>query len=64
MTISKIYTYLGENGIITSPVLLDVYHVTKLLLVADEDKMLTKDGENFVKSIEIPEKELDLWSEV
>lgn len=60
-----IYRYLGTNGIIESPIHLeDTYYVRLLRLQADEQKVLTKDGETFVRAALVPEEELDLWYEV
>jgi len=62
---TKIYQYLGVNGTITSPVYLEgIYSVKKYQLQAEENKKLTKDNVNFVKSVLVPEDELDLWKEV
>lgn len=59
------YTYLGVNGTITSPVLLEgIYAVKKYQLIASDGKVLTKDDKNYVDSIMIPESDLDLWKEV
>jgi hypothetical protein len=38
--------------------------VRKLKLLADNGKRLTKDNKTFVKSIIIPEDELEEWKEV
>jgi len=65
MVKTKMYQYLGTNGIITSPVYLEgIYSVKKYQLQAEENKKLTKDNVNFVKSVLVPEDELDLWKEV
>ena len=59
------YTYLGVNGTITSPVLLEgIYAVKKYQLIASDGKVLTKDDKNYIDSIMIPESDLDLWKEV
>ena len=59
------YTYLGVNGTITSPVLLEgIYAVKKYQLIASDGKVLTKDDKNYIDSIMIPESDLDLWREV
>lgn len=59
------YTYLGVNGTITSPVLLEgIYAVKKYQLIASDGKVLTKDDKNYVDSIMIPESDLELWKEV
>ena len=44
MTKIIMYTYLGTNGTICSPVHLeDVYYIRKMKLIADAGKILTKD---------------------
>ena len=60
-----LYQYLGTNGTILSPIHLeDIYYVRKLKLQADYGMRLTKDGKTFVKTVVIPEEELDEWQEV
>lgn len=63
---TTLYHYLGTNGTIVSPVYLkDAYSVKQYRLEADADKMLTKDdGATLVKSVTIPEEDLELWKEV
>jgi hypothetical protein len=64
MTKVKLYRYLGRNGIITSPVLLDnIGHILMYALTADEGKVLT-DGENFVQSTKVFAEELSNWVEI
>lgn len=59
------YTYLGDNGTITTPLHIPgVYSIKQYLLVADENKRLTKDGVQFTPSVLIPEADSDLWYEV
>lgn len=60
------YRYLGVNGVIDSPVLLEgVQHVKSILLVASDGKMLTKDNKNFCYSTRVAnEEEAALWKEV
>lgn len=59
------YTYLGTNGVITSPVHLEgIYYTNKYFLEAEEGKKLTKDGINFYYSKTVPENELSDWYEV
>lgn len=59
------YTYLGDNGTITTPLHIPgVYSIKQYLLVADENKRLTKDGVQFTPSVLIPEADLGLWYEV
>ena len=59
---TPLYTYLGTNGTITSPVHLeDIYYVLKYRLEADDNKMLTKDdGVHMVKMVTVPANEVDL----
>ena len=65
MTKIIMYTYLGTNGTICSPVHLeDVYYIRKMKLIADAGKILTKDGQNFTHMITVPEKEVSNWYEV
>lgn len=65
MTQSTRYSYLGVNGTIVSPVLLEgIYSVKKILLCADDDKLLTKDGKHFVPSVVVAENEVEQWYEV
>lgn len=60
----KIYTYLGVNGTITSPVYLEgIYSVKKIRLIADANKILTN-GSQRVSSITVPEDEVENWTEV
>lgn len=66
MTKTLLYTYLGTNGTITSPVHLEgIYSIKKYRLVADTNKVLTSDGGvTTAKMVTIPENELDLWKEI
>lgn len=60
-----IYTYLGTNGTISTPIHLEgIYSVKKYSLIADENKLLTKDGINTYGHITIPKEELDQWYEI
>ena len=63
---TAIYTYLGTNGTITSPVHLEgIYSVVKYRLEAEGDKFLSKDNGVTLSKIEVvPESEVDLWKEV
>lgn len=59
------YTYLGDKGTITTYLQIPgAFSVKKIMLVADENKKLTKDGKNFVTSVLIPETELASWYEI
>ena len=60
-----LYQYLGTNGSILSPVHLeDIYYVRKIHIVADKDKVITKNGKTFEKAITVPEEDADNWYEV
>lgn len=62
---TKMYTYLGTNGTLVTPIHLpNVYSVKKYSLNADEGKKLTSDGKTFVYSIIVNENEVDRWYEV
>lgn len=64
MVKEKIYTYLGVNGTITSPVYLEgIYSVKKIRLIADANKILTN-GSQRTSSITVPEDEAENWTEV
>lgn len=59
------YRYLGVNGVIDSPVLLEgIYSVKSVILTADDGHKLTKDGVTFVNSVHVPEAEVSEWKEV
>lgn len=61
---TKMYRYLGRNGIITSPILLDkIEHIDMYTLTADDNKILTN-GETKSKSILCFADELDQWTEI
>lgn len=64
MTKEKIYTYLGVNGTITSPVYLEgIYSVKKIRLIADEGKILSN-GDKRISSITVQEDEVSNWTEI
>lgn len=61
---NKMYRYLGRNGIITSPILLEnIEPIPMLTLTAEDGKVLTN-GEKTIKSITIFVDELDEWFEI
>lgn len=65
MTKTIMYTYLGTNGTITSPVHLeDIYYTRQVHILADINKMLTKDGVNLVRQITVTEEDVNSWYEV
>ena len=57
----KLYRYIGKNGIITTPILLEGTKV--YTLIASEGKVLT-DGEKIRDTVTIFADELDQWSEI
>lgn len=64
MVKTKMYRYLGRNGTITSPILLEkVEPIAMLVLKASEGKILT-DGNVKVKEKMIFADELENWSEI
>ena len=64
MVQTKLYRYLGRNGIITSPILLEkVEPIAMLVLKASPGKLLTN-GEVKVKEKMIFAEELKDWSEI
>lgn len=65
MKTMKLYTYLGTNGTLTTPIHLEnIYSVVKYRLNAEEGYVLTKDNKTFVDSVIVPENEMSLWHEV
>ena len=65
MNKQTLYTYLGTNGTLTTPIHLEgIYSVKKIILTADEGKMLTKNGIDFVKKVSTTDLEVELWQEV
>lgn len=61
---SKMYRYLGRNGIITSPILLEnIEPISMYELRASEGKLLTN-GSQTVKSKLIFIDELEDWTEI
>ena len=64
MTKTKMYRYLGRNGIITSPVLLDkVEPIVMYELRASFGKLITN-GERSLKSVLVFEDEVKDWTEL
>ena len=60
----KSYRYIGKNGIITTPILLEGAKAYKMFtLIASEGKVLT-DGEKVRNVVTIFADELDQWSEI
>ena len=64
MTKHKIYRYLGRNGIITTPILLEgTDPILMYRLIAGSNKILT-DGINFTCTIDVFPDELENWREI
>ena len=65
MKVTKLYTYLGTNGTITSPIHLEnIYSVIKYKLSPRKGYKLTKDGINFYDTISVSENEISEWYEI
>lgn len=61
---TKLYRYIGKNGIITSPVLLEgISYIQMYRLSATPGRALT-DGEQVVKSVDVFEEDIENWTEV
>lgn len=64
MIIEKMYRYLGRNGNITSPILLEnITPISMKRLIASQGKILTN-GVKKVYSITIFEDEVENWTEI
>ena len=64
MTKTKMYRYIGRNGIVTTPVLLeDIKHYLRYRLEADAGKILTN-GIKKVHVTEIDAEDLSDWYEI
>ena len=63
---TPIYTYLGTNGTIVSPIHLEgIYSVVKYRLEAEKGKVLSKDGGiTTTKVVTVPSNELSEWKEM
>ena len=61
---TKLYRYLGRNGILTTRVLLDgIEHIPMVELVADSGKVLSN-GETTKHSIIVEESKESVWREI
>lgn len=61
------YTYLGTNGILTTPIHLEgIFSMKKITLTAEPGKKISKDGKIFVTSVTLPgdSEDLDKYFEV
>ena len=64
MTQEKRYRYIGRNGIITSPVLLNnIEHIPMTYLQANQGFILTN-GKKQAYAITVETEDLDLWYEI
>ncbi len=63
---TALYTYLGTNGTITSPVHLeDIYYILRYRLEASENKVLVNDSTGITtKTIVVSAEEVDDWKEI
>lgn len=61
---NKIYRYLGRNGMVTTPVLLEgVTPINMFRLIAESGKLLTN-GKVSVAQIDVFEDEIENWTEI
>lgn len=64
MTKNKVYRYLGRNGIITSPVLIEgAIPITMYRLIADNN-MILSNGKIHVNMIDVFGDEVENWFEI
>lgn len=60
-----LYTYLGTNGTICSPIHLeDIYYIRTVRLSAEGKKKLTKDFVKYYSTVTVPEDEVADWYEM
>lgn len=61
-----LYTYLGTNGTITTPIHLeDTYYIRNIRLSAEPGKVLTKDyGATYKNAVIVPEEDIEQWIEI
>lgn len=65
MTKINLYTYLGTNGVLTTPIHLEgIYYVKKVRLIADDGKVLTKNNKDFKQTVVVEESDVMNWYEV
>lgn len=59
------YQYVGNNGILISPICIEGAYSARLVqLIAEDGKVLTKDGNSTIQSITVPENTIDNWYEI
>lgn len=63
---TKLYTYLGTNGTLTTPIHLEgIYSIEEIVLTAELNKALTNDGGNtLVSSVKVLKNEVNDWVEI
>lgn len=63
---TKLYTYLGTNGTLTTPIHLEgIYSIEEIILTADLNKALTNDdGNTLVSSVKVLKNEINDWKEI
>lgn len=59
-----VYTYLGKNGILCTPVRIEGAISLKSVRLMAEDNHILTNGTDRRKMVEVPEDEVDLWEEV
>ena len=64
MVKTKMYRYLGRNGIITSPILLENIEPIKMYSLKASDGKLLTNGEEKVKTKMVFADELEDWYEI
>lgn len=61
----KLYQYTGTNGQILSVVFLPDYpNLEFVKLIADEGKVLTRDGKHFFPTVTVAIEDVSKWKEV
>lgn len=64
MTKNKVYRYLGRNGIITTPILIEgTTPITMYRLIADSGMVLSN-GKTHAQMIDVFDDEVDNWFEI
>ena len=64
MTKSKIYRYLGRNGMVTTPILLEgASPIVMYRLMADEG-MILSNGQTHARMIDVFDDEVENWFEI
>ena len=66
MITKLMYRYTHDNATIDSPVLPEgqIEYTERIRLIAEPNKVLTKDDEKFCTVIDIDQSDLELWHEI